>query len=191
VKAHYKTLLGEAIVLTFSDQYEAATRMLESARTYIQARNEETSRRWYLASTASAALVAVMTALLVWVFRVQVTRILDSTGFWLILCSLSGALGTMLSVIQRSGKLNFDACAGKVLHWFEGVSRVAAGSISAVIVTMAVRSDIVLGAFAKGGHMNLICLLAAIVAGTGERFAGSIISKFDETANRGGESGGS
>ncbi|WP_343654147.1 hypothetical protein [Paraburkholderia caribensis] len=188
VKIHYKTLLGEAIVLTFLGQYEAATRMLEGARTYIQARNEETSRRWYLASTASATLLAMVAALLMWVFRVQVTHVLDSTPFWLILFGLCGSIGAMLSVIQRSGKLDLDACAGEILHWFEGVSRIAAGSICALIVTLAFRADIVFGAFAKGEHMNMLCLLAAIAAGTSERYAGSIISKFDETANRGGES---
>lgn len=187
VRIHYKTLLGEAIVLTFSDQYESATRVLESAGTYIQARNEETSRRWYLASTVTATLVMTIMGLLMWCFREQVTPVLGDIAFWLILSGLFGSLGAMLSVIQRSDKLAFDACAGKVLHWFEGISRVAAGSISAVIVTMAVRSDIILGAFAKGGHLNLVCLLAAVVAGTSERFAGSIISKFDGTASRSGE----
>jgi len=190
VKIHYKTLLGEAIVLTFLGQYEAATRMLAGARAYIQARNEETSRRWYLASTASATLLAMVVVLLMWVFRVQVTPVLDSTPFWLILFGLCGSLGAMLSVIQRSGKLDFDACAGKVLHWFEGVSRIVAGSICALIVTIAFRADIVFGALVKAEHMNMLCLLAAIAAGTSERFAGSIISKFDETANRGGESAG-
>jgi hypothetical protein len=191
VKIHYKTLLGEAIVLTFLGQYEAATRMLEGARTYIQARNEETSRRWYLASAASSTLLAMVVALLMWVFRMQVIHVLDSTPFWLILFGLTGSLGAMLSVIQRSGKLDFDACAGEVLHWFEGISRIVAGSICALIVTIAFRADIVFGAFAKGEHMNILCLLAAIAAGTSERFAGSIISKFDETASRGGESAGS
>lgn len=186
-RVHYKTLLGEAIVLAFSDQYESATRMLESARTYIQARNDETSRRWYLASTVIATLVSTLIGLVMWTFRVQATRVLGDIAFWLILSGLFGSLGAMLSVIQRSDKLAFDACAGKVLHWFEGISRVAAGSISAVIVTMAVRSDIILGAFARGGHLNLVCLLAAVVAGTSERFAGSIISKFDGTASRSGE----
>ncbi|SMF08527.1 hypothetical protein SAMN02745746_01198 [Pseudogulbenkiania subflava DSM 22618] len=184
VQIRYRILLGEAIVLCFEGEYVSAKRTIESARQYMQARNEETSRRWYVMACAKAACGFFVIAVLVWIFRETARSVAGPTVFWLLLSCCGGAVGAMFSVIARSGKLQFDASAGKDLHVIEGTSRIVAGAISGLVVAMAVRSDIVFGVFANGEHLTMVSMLAAIAGGSGERLATSIISKFDETQVR-------
>lgn len=181
VKLHFKRLLGEATVFCLEYEFAIAKKVLASARQYIQSRSEETSRRWYLAASAKTAAAFVLIGIALWLFRAKSEPSLGPTAFWLALACSAGALGALFSVIARSGELKLDACSGETLHTLEGFSRVIVGAISALVVAMAVRADIIFGAFADGKHLNLVTLLAALAAGTGERLATSIISKFDET----------
>ncbi|KVO08362.1 hypothetical protein WJ70_21860 [Burkholderia ubonensis] len=180
----YKSLLGEALVLCIEGEFESAQKTMTSARLYLQARSEEISRHWYLGASAKAALAFLVVAATTWIHRDLSKLLLGTSAFWLLLSCCGGAVGAMFSVIARSGELQVDASAGKTLHTIEGVSRIVAGAISGLVVAMAVRSDIVFGAFASGKHLTMVSMLAAIAAGTGERLATSIISKFDETQVR-------
>jgi hypothetical protein len=86
-----------------------------------------------------------------------------------------------LSVIFRSGKLQFDSCAGWKLHYLEGASRIWAGILSGVIVALAIQTEVFLAIFNHGDHKSAVTMLAALAAGSSERLAGSIISKFEST----------
>lgn len=184
IRIAYRTLLGEAIVLCFEGEYASARRIVERAHLFLKLRNEETSRYWYVMSSAKTAALFIVIAVLTWAFRDNARPAIGTTAFWLLLSCCGGAIGAALSVIVRSGNLQFDACAGKALHDLEGTCRIVAGAISGLIVAMAVRSDMVFGAFTSGGHLTTISMLSAVAAGTGERLATSIISKFDETQDQ-------
>ncbi|CAJ0785122.1 hypothetical protein [Ralstonia chuxiongensis] len=179
VVIRYKTLLGEAYVLCFEGEFDGAQRTLERAKKYMALRSEERSREWYVEASAVATLpfLAIFAAL--WCARDATAAFFGVNAFWLLLSGCGGAIGALFSVIARSGKLEFDVGAGKRLHYVEGSSRIVAGAISGLVVGMTVRSDLVFGAFARD-HLSLVTILAAIAAGTGERLATSIISKFDE-----------
>jgi hypothetical protein len=85
-------------------------------------------------------------------------------------------------------KLKFDNSAGETLHYLEGASRIWLGALSGVIVALAVKSGFVLAPLSRNGDSITVLMLAAFVAGAGERLATSIISTFDSThvAARGG-----
>jgi hypothetical protein len=102
---------------------------------------------------------------------------LGDGAFWLLLSSVGGAIGALLSVIQRTGKFTFDCSAGRALHCLEATSRIWAGAISGVLAGLAVRSEVILAVLAHGGRAPAIMMLAAFAAGAGERLATSIIAE--------------
>lgn len=175
-----KTLLGEATVLCIEGDFDGAKKTIESAKAFLQSRGDEMSRHWYLEASAAATIPFIGAAAALWLGRICAMNHLGTTAYWLLLAACGGALGALFSVIARSGELRFELGASKELHKLEGVSRIVAGAISGLVVAMAVRSDLVFGAFARGVHMPLVSMLAAIAAGTGERLATSIIARFDE-----------
>lgn len=175
-----RTLLGEATVLCLEGDFDGAQKTIESAQTELQARSDEMSREWYLRASGTATVPFIIICAILWFNRQGFTGLLGSTAYWLLLAACGGALGALFSVIVRSGDMHFEIGASKSLHHLEGASRILAGAVSGLLVAMAVRSDLVFGAFARGEHMSLVSMLAAIAGGTGERLAKSIISKFDE-----------
>lgn len=177
----FKRLLGEALVCCFEDALDSAMQMVEAAKLYIQARNEEISRHWYLHASVCAAVPFMVVATILWIGREFATQLLGDRVFWLSLCMCAGAVGALLSVIARSGKLKFDACAGRLLHRWEATSRIVAGAIAALVVSLAIYANLVFGAFVVNGNLHVILLLAALASGAGERLATSIITKFDDT----------
>jgi hypothetical protein len=79
-------------------------------------------------------------------------------------------------VIGRTGKQHFDCSAGKRLHYLEAASRIWAGAISGVLVSLAVHAEIFLTAITHNGNMQAIMMLAALSSGISERLAVSIIA---------------
>src|SRR5262249_7139043 len=98
-----------------------------------------------------------------------------------------------LSVILRSRNLNVQPSAGRWLHYFEGSSRIAAGVVSGLIVSLAIKTELILASLAPDQPKSMM-ILAAMAAGASERFATSIIAQIDsghkkETANKEEKSG--
>jgi hypothetical protein len=177
---NFRRIIGEALVCSLEFDYTGARKALISARDYIRARSEETSRKWYLSAAFMSAAPAAVFGAFVWVAREHVAVALGSTGLWMTLAFSAGAVGALFSVITRTGTLKFDSSAGKRLHTLEGASRIVAGAISGTLVALAVRSGVILASLARDERqLHVLMMLAALAAGAGERLAASIISKFD------------
>ncbi|MGV7211742.1 hypothetical protein [Bradyrhizobium sp. UFLA05-112] len=190
-KLQCKQFIGEAIACCLDQDFVNAARMLASARVFVEGRSRELSRMWYVAGCCLIAGPLLLAGLAVWFFRNTVILSVGQAAFWLILCAGAGALGALLSVISRGGTLRFDASSGKALHYFEGASRVVAGSISGVVVGIAVKSGLILTPLFQGNKAGFILLLSAIAAGAAERFATSIISDVSSIGLSGAKSGSS
>jgi hypothetical protein len=181
IKRHYRRLVGEARVYNFEDDYETAQRMLNEAQTYIRARSEEISRRWYLSASAVMAAIMIVFGLVIWIWRQPIATALTDNFIWLCVAAVAGSCGALLSVIWRSGQLKFDCSAGQALHYLEGASRIWAGALSGVLVALAVKSEFILAPLTRGTDQSIVIVLAAFAAGAGERLATSIITTFETT----------
>jgi hypothetical protein len=178
-KHHIRVLVGEALACGFDHDYANAMSMLDAARQYFRARSEEVSRVWYLSASATVAAIFAFLGLLIWAFRDWVEVGLGRDFLWLSIAAALGALGALLSVIWRSGELKFDCSSGRRLHHLEAGSRIVAGAISGLLLALAVKYQIILGAFSAGDKMTGVMMIAALAGGSGERLASSIISKLD------------
>lgn len=116
---------------------------------------------------------------LLWAARGFFIDWLGESAVWALLGTVAGALGALLSVIWRSGKLAFDCSAGERLHFLEGASRIAAGALSGFLVALAILSQLIFASLAQGQQLHGVLLVACLAAGSGERLATSIISRFE------------
>ena len=189
MQRQFKRLIGESLVCSLEFDYSGAQKMLVAARQFIRARSEEISRDWYLTASFFASAPFALVGASAWLFRRQVASVIGLDGLWLLLATVAGASGALLSVISRAGRLNFDSSAGKRLHFLEGRSRIAAGAISGLLVALAVRSEIILSSLTHEHMLHAIMILAAMAAGAGERLAPSIISRFDAASVDSGAAG--
>lgn len=178
-RIHYKRLVAQGLARSFDGDYKNATSILNVASNYIRDRSEETSRFWYLSSSAAMALIILFFGIVIIFLRRWMFFLLGRQGTWLCVSIAAGAGGALLSVITRSGKLNFDCSAGKKLHFLEGASRIWAGGLSGFLVGVAIQSGFFLATLSNGLHQISLMLLGSFVGGAGERLGTSIISKFE------------
>jgi hypothetical protein len=175
-KLHFKRLLGEAVARSFESDYSNAAKMLETARSFILARSQETSRLWYLTASFVATFPFIVGGIVVWLWRATVGQTLGPVVLWLIMSAVAGAVGALLSVIARTGKLKFDCSSGRKLHYLEGASRICAGGLSGTVVGLAIQSEMFLAPLARGEKTHAVMMITAFAAGAVERLATSIIS---------------
>jgi hypothetical protein len=176
-KLAFKRLIAEGLGCAFDHDYVTADIMFQRAGEYVRLRGEEVSRSWYLSASSFATLPFVIAALLTVALRSWLQQIITVNGVWLVIASCAGAIGALLSIIARTGKLNFDHAAGRRLHNFEGASRILAGAISGLLAGLAVRSELLFGNLIHENKMNLVMTTIALIAGTSERLVNSIINK--------------
>jgi hypothetical protein len=179
MKLRFKRLIGEAIVSCLDLQYENALSTLGFAREYLRDRTQETSRFWYLSSSMMWAVPFGLIAAGFWIERSALTAALGDQVFWLIIASCAGAIGALLSVMGRAGRLAFDSASGFPLHCLEALSRISVGALAGGLVDLAIKSKVFLSLLSADSQTHVIMIIAAFVAGAGERFAPSIIAEFD------------
>jgi hypothetical protein len=170
-------LIAEGLGCAFDHDYVTADMMFQRAGEYLRLRGEEVSRSWYLSASSFATVPFVIAALLTIALRSWLQQIISVNGVWLVIASCAGAIGALLSIIARTGKMNFDHAAGRRLHNFEGASRILAGAISGLLAGLAVRSELLFGNLIHENKMNLVMTTIALIAGTSERLVNSIINK--------------
>lgn len=178
-RAHFKRLIGEAICCCLNQDFPGGLCMIEAAGKYVKDRSAETSRFWYVSASFAATAPFLAIGIVLWLEREFYSALLTPNGLWVCLAVSAGALGALLSVIIRSGSIQVDCSAGRRLHYLEATSRIAAGGISALVVSLAVSSEMILAPLFNSAHPHAALILAALAAGTGERMVGSIISSLE------------
>lgn len=179
----YKRQLGEALIRAFEGDYENAKKMVVLAKEYIFKRSVEQSRFLFLVSCGYTTSIALAILIFFWLMRDFLIPSFGSTVFYTIVSALMGSFGALLSVILRMGKLSLDFNASKQLHYLEGSSRIIAGVISALIITLCIQTGILLPTFGKIQTIHVAMILGGLIAGASERFAPSIINKLDGLTN--------
>ncbi len=148
----------------------------------LKIRNKEISWKWYFLSAMKLTAVLTISFVALWLLRDQARVYVGAAAFEVILGSICGAIGALLSVMSRSNRLIMDANAGKALHQLEGLSRIGAGLIGALLVALSIKAGIILGGASFSGNPQALLLAFCIVAGTSERLVPSLIASLEKTA---------
>jgi hypothetical protein len=177
-----RRLLGEGVARLLDDSSSAnAMSILDQADKYLRDRSVERGRIWYISSAAVTTALIMLSTILLWAFRGGLQPNIGHTALETSLGAGVGSLGAFISILLRVNKLNIDSLAGKTVHLFEGAVRIITGTTGALLVALAVKSDLVLGAL--NGQEKTLSLLAAIciVAGASERILPNLIKNVEGT----------
>jgi hypothetical protein len=179
VRLNFKRMIGEAIARALDNDYDSAKKMLDQARLYITNRNVETARYWQLSTACLLGLAVSLSGLGLWAARSHLTEAWGESAYFLIMASFAGSLGAVLSMIFRMGRSFPTSEAPKILHILEAASRVFAGCLSGLLVAAAVNAGLIVPVLRGQGHMHLTMLIGGMASGASERWAPSLVGKFD------------
>jgi hypothetical protein len=181
LKLSAKRVLGEAIARVFRCDYANGQDAIKKAKRFIIDKSREVSRYWTLqACTASATVAGALGVAAIWQSAL-LAQVFGRTPYLLFLAACAGAIGALLSIILRLGKLSFDASAERRLHYAEGVTRIVAGGISGILIGALVKLGVFLPVFSQAGLTTTAICAAALIAGASERLVPTIIAKVEST----------
>lgn len=175
--------IGEGLARCL-DGYPKANSLaaLREVELELKIRNKEISWKWYFLSAMKLTAILVVCFAILWLLRDFVRACVGAAAFEVIIGTICGAVGALLSVMSRSNRLIMDANAGKVLHQLEGLSRIGAGLIGALLVALSIKAGIIFGGTSFMGNPLALLLAFCIVAGASERLVPSLIATFEKTA---------
>lgn len=159
--------------------------ILKEAEIEIRNRNRETSWSWYFTLAYQLTAGCGILICVLWLLRAEGRHVLGIPAFDVVLGTLCGAIGALLSVTMRGDRLNMDANAGPMVHRLEGLSRIGAGAGGAFFVSLAIKSGVILGGAHFNGSSLALILAFCIAAGGSERVVPSLITTFERAANSG------
>lgn len=182
---NYRKRIGEGLARCLSCYpKETALAALKEVAGELKARNKEVSWGWYFQASYWVTLVLAMVFVLCWFTRDSLRAAITPMGFEIVLGAICGTFGSLFSVTARSNRLTFDANAGKTLHMLEGLARVAAGFIGALLMALAIKAGLILGGTTFSGNKLALLLCICIAAGASERIVPSLISSVEKATSR-------
>lgn len=178
----FQRLLAESIARLLDDRSSVnAQSILDRAEAYLKARTTERARIWFIVAATIVTSLALVGLLILWIFRDVVKFNLGPTAFELALSACIGSLGALVSVVLRLRELNVDALAGRGVHYFEGTARVIAGMAGALLIGLAIKSNLILGTINSSDKSLALLLAVSVVAGASERIVPNLIKKVEGT----------
>jgi len=139
----FKRLVAEATARAIDNDFAGVERMPVDAEKFVNNRNQEISRCWYLSASGSIAAIVVAGGLCLWLLRQSIISITGHIVFFAVISAVAGALGALISIILRMGRSHLDCSSGKKLHYLEASSRIVAGCMSGVAMFLAIKAGVV------------------------------------------------
>jgi hypothetical protein len=181
----FRRLLGESLARALLERKsENALGMLDLAEKYMIARGDERARTWYLSAATIVTMFLTIVLAIIWSRRGSMTTALGENGFQVVIGAGVGSLGALLSIITRSNKISMDASAGWKVHYLESAARVVVGVVGALLVTLAIKANLVLPSNSAANSLPLIMLIC-IIAGASERLVPNLIKHIESTVTLG------
>lgn len=175
--------IAESIARCLEGDPEAVSvSLLNAAELQIADRNKEIAWLWYFTAAYQVTGVCAVLAAVLWLARDTAWFWIGHTTFDVVLGTFGGALGALLSTTSRGGRLVLDANAGKMVHQLEGLSRIGAGLIGALMVALSIKGGIIVSGVRFLGSPLAAMLVFCIAAGASERLVPSLVQNIERTA---------
>jgi len=180
----FKRLVGQAIVNAIRGESEQSRKLAEEAALFLRDRTVERSRSWTLIS--AHIFVVVLSGVLALChdapFLAAFWQTDDSAFLWLAV--EGGILGAYLSVVQRAGRGEWDAAAGRGIHYVEVFTKLFAGAILGGIAFAISRSQFAPPFLKAIIPDNYSALALGVASGFLERLIPKIISNYSKLENQ-------
>jgi len=178
VKHMSYTLIGAALTSCFEFEYDNAEKMIQEAKTYVDTRNQETARYWYLSAALISSLPIIALGAVIWIISENSQEYAAKSWVQALQAFSAGTVGAVLSIASWSGHYRFDLAGGHRAYCLDALLRILSGALSGAIVYFAIKSKLILGSLVTEGNAGIISMFGALAGGFGERLVGSVVSIF-------------
>lgn len=165
----FKKMIGAGYALALNGEFEGIDSLIKDATDYLQLRNKECARKYFLSSSGIVSIVVII----LWAVA----------NFWLKLPYMDwitgvcmGFLGSFVSIWTRYGKMSLTGLSSKKLHYLEAVSRMFVGAIFALVALFAICSHLLFYELDLNYHFEAFAL-TGFLAGFSERFVPSLMER--------------
>ena len=178
-RKHAERAIGLGIEAALRGDMPAAHKCMDGAQEFIEARNRETGKGLFVQSAMRTTGVLLAVGLLAWVCRVHLAPALGPLLFSLVLYSSGGSVGALFFVLRGVGLALPDPQADEGLHVKEAAWRILLGALGAAVVTLAIKSGVILPQLNGLPEGKYILMLIAILSGKSETFAPNLMDKLE------------
>ena len=176
-----KRLVGHAMANAIIGQIEASHKLSTEAAQFLKDRTVERSRCWTL--TAAHLLIVLFSVAILSYY--EESHINPSTiPVFLPIAIEGGAIGAYLSLVQRTGRGEWDAAAGKFLHCIEVFTKLFAGCVLGATSFFLARSALAPPPVKEFASEINSVLVFGIAAGLCERLIPKMISNYSQLTNQ-------
>ncbi|MEI6197030.1 MAG: hypothetical protein WCS42_22165 [Verrucomicrobiota bacterium] len=177
----FKRLIGQAIVNAFQGATEQSISLADGAAQFLKQRTVERSRSWTL--VAAHVFLVIFSAVLILCCNClnSLANGQSVDSGWLCLAIQGGIFGAYLSTIQKAGRGEWDAAAGRQIHYIEVFTKLFAGGVLggiAFALSRSVHAPPSLKAIAPDGYSLFIF---SVAAGLFERLIPKMISTYTKS----------
>jgi hypothetical protein len=174
----FARILAEGMARIIGDEDEKmANELLDKAESYLLIRGTENARIWYVKGSISISFLLFILIFLLGTFRMQIIQYYGVDTFEITFGSLIGGFGALFFLLTRSGKILIDPAAGAYIHYIESFARVLTGCLGALLMDLAIKSNILLGIFKTVDYSFTVLLVISFCAGASERFVSGFIKR--------------
>jgi hypothetical protein len=177
----FRRMVGEGVARLCEQNESAASASFDRAEEWIRARNQETARLWYLKAAAVTASPFVLALLSMILWREPLRAWLGVAVFDVVAGGCAGAIGALLSVLQRTRTTHVDLSAGRRIHQVEGGASILAGLLGAALFALGIKARLVLGSV-EAPYAFATLLAFCMVAGLSERLVPSFVQSVEGQA---------
>lgn len=168
-KLEFKKLIGSGYLLALQKQFEDIPEVIKQSVTFVEARNNEVSRKLFLQSSSIVALFVLLS----WGYN----AIYYGWELEWYNGIVMGVLGAYVSIWMRYGRMEFTGLSSKYLHYMEATSRLLIGAIFSIVAICAVKCGLILSH--EGPELQKFSFaIIGFVSGFSERFVPSLVEKF-------------
>jgi hypothetical protein len=171
-----RRMIAAAIARWLSDRTPTeALKTLAQARVQLRHRTREAGRLWVLWSASLWVTPVAVAAGWLWFDRVRWQAAIGHGTHDTMMAIAFGCFGAFMAIVSGWTAIRLRPGAGEHYAMKQGMSRIFAGGLGALIVELAIRGNVILGLLG-GSSANLsVRLLIAFVAGTSERLVTKLV----------------
>jgi hypothetical protein len=179
----FRCMLGEGTARALEGHIAEANDVIDRAEVFVETQTRAAARYAYFVAGTVWLGVASGVTLATWILRGPLAGILGQGFVDLVTASGAGAMGAFFSILLQMRTAPVDPSSERHQQYADAGARILMGSIGAAVVSLCVRSGIVLpqlkpALVGSAGHAGL--LLACMVAGASERLAPALINRLDQ-----------
>jgi hypothetical protein len=181
-RIQFKYLIGEGIARLLDDKSTInASKMLEETEISINEEGRHILKTRYIIGSISTTIAIIILFLSLWLMRDHLQIYFGVTSLVIMMASLCGGIGAFISSFFRSLNFAADVRISKYVYILDGFLRIFYGAIAGLVITLAIKSNVVLGFVFEDASisMSLLCFFSTM-AGASESLVPSIIKKIEE-----------